>query len=146
MTTNVQFHSAAPLIKYHQKTSTSCCLSSLTSAFHFIGDNGAVPALVNSIEESLTLQTDNCKNIIHFTNAIMKNRRKINVEQNLGYNMTIWKLNDAFDILNDISENVSLIQLMESLGNVNCAISIVGRWIFDSNYNKELCLTQESLD
>ena len=25
----VQFHPAAPLIKYHQKTSNSCCLGSL---------------------------------------------------------------------------------------------------------------------
>ena len=34
---------------------------------------------------------------------------------------------------------------MESLGNFNRAISIVGHWIFDSNYEKPLCLTQESL-
>ena len=35
---------------------------------------------------------------------------------------------------------------MDSLGNVNNAISIVGHWIFDSNYKKSLCLTQELLD
>ena len=34
---------------------------------------------------------------------------------------------------------------MESLGNVNHAISIVGYWIFDSDYEKSLCLTHESL-
>ena len=39
-----------------------------------------------------------------------------------------------FDILNKISENVTLIQLMDSLGNVNHAISIVGHCIFESNY------------
>ena len=72
----------------------------------------------------------------------MKNRRKIKVEQNLQYNLTIWKKNDAFDILNDISEYVTLVQLIYSLGNVNRAISIVGYWIFDSNYKKSLCLTQ----
>ena len=42
--------------------------------------------------------------------------------------MTIWKKNDAFDILNDISEDVTLVQLMDSLGNVNHAIIIVGHW------------------
>ena len=31
------------------------------------------------------------KNIIHFSNAIMKNRIRIKGEQNLKYNMTIWK-------------------------------------------------------
>ena len=64
----------------------------------------------------------------------MKNRRRIKVQQNLRYNMTIWKKNDAFDILNEISKDVILVQLMNSLGNLNHAISIVGHWIFDSNY------------
>ena len=42
--------------------------------------------------------------------------------------MTIWIENDAFDILNYISDNVTLVQLMESLGNMNRAIIIVGYW------------------
>ena len=50
---------------------------------------------------------------------------------------------DAFDTLKNVSEYVTLEQLMDSLGNVNHAISIVGYWIFDSNYEKALCLTQE---
>ena len=76
----------------------------------------------------------------------MSNRRKIKGEQNLRYNLTIWKKNDAFDILNYIVENVTLVQLMDSLGNMNHAIIIVGHWIFDSNYKKALFLTQELLD
>ena len=56
----------------------------------------------------------------------MSNRRKIKGEQNLRYNLTIWSENDAFDILDDISENVTLVQLMGSLGNVNRDIIIVG--------------------
>ena len=76
----------------------------------------------------------------------MLNRRKIKGEQNLRYNLTIWRKNDTFDILNGISENVTLVQLMDSLRNVNHAISIVGNWILDSNYKKALCLTQEYLD
>ena len=73
----------------------------------------------------------------------MKNRIIIKGEQNLRYNLEIWKLNDAFDILNDISENVTLVHLMDSLGNVNRASSIVGHCIFYSNYKKALCLKQE---
>ena len=76
----------------------------------------------------------------------MKNRIRIKGEHNLKYNLTIWKKNDAFDILNYISEDVTLVQLIDSLGNVNHAISIVGDWISDSNYKKALCLTQEWLD
>ena len=77
----------------------------------------------------------------------MKNRRnKIKGEQNLRYNLKIWRENNAFDILNDSSGYVTLVQLMDSLGNVNCAISILVNWIFYSNNKKSLCLTQESLD
>ena len=72
----------------------------------------------------------------------MINRRKVKREHNLRYNLTIWNKNDAFDILNDISEDVNLVQLMESLGNVSRAIIIVWHWIFDSNYKKALCLKQ----
>ena len=37
MTKQLRFRIEAPLIKYHQKSSISCCLSSLASAFHCIG-------------------------------------------------------------------------------------------------------------
>ena len=49
-------------------------------------------------------------------------------------------------MIKNTSEYVTLVHLMESLGNMNHAISIVGYWIFDSNYEKELCLTTESFD
>ena len=37
-----------------------------------------------------------------------------------------------YDIMKDISEHVTLFQLMDSLENVNHAISAVGYCIFDS--------------
>ena len=51
ITRKVYFHPAEPVIKYHQNKYNSCCLSSLASAFQCIGDNRAVPDLVNSTEE-----------------------------------------------------------------------------------------------
>ena len=100
-------------------------MSSLASAFHFIGDDRAVTAFVNCIEESLTLQTEKYRNIIHFANVIMTNRRKNKDEHNLRYNLRVWYRNDDFDILKNVSEYVTLVQLMDSLGNVNDIISIV---------------------
>ena len=76
----------------------------------------------------------------------MKNRRKIKGEQNLQYILIIRKKNDDFDILNDISGDVSLVQFMDSLVNVNHSISSVGYGIFDPHYKKALCLTLELLD
>ena len=89
ITRNVQFHPAAPPIKYHQKTYNSCCLSSLESDFHYIGEYRALPDLVYLIEESLTLQTKDGNNMIHFAYHIMKFRRKITYEKNLRYNLTM---------------------------------------------------------
>ena len=74
----------------------------------------------------MTLQTVIFNGRIIFSNAIMKNRRKIKSEQNLIYNQKIRRRNYAFDVLNDISTDVTLVELMYSLGNVNCDISIVG--------------------
>ena len=47
-----------------------------------------------------------------------------------------------YKLLEDISENVTLVKLMDSLGNVNHAISVVGNWIFDSDYEKALVLNR----
>ena len=55
ITIKVQFHPAAPVIKYHQRISNSF-FSSLSSYFHCINENRAVTDLVNSIEESLNLE------------------------------------------------------------------------------------------
>ena len=52
----------------------------------------------------------------------------------------------SFGILHGISENVTMVKLMDTVGNVNHAVIIVGYWIFESNYRKALPLTTESLN
>ena len=51
-----------------------------------------------------------------------------------------------FDILYEISENVTLVQLMDSVGNGNHAVGIVWYCIFESNYKKLLPLKLYSLN
>ena len=48
--------------------------------------------------------------------------------------------------MEDISANITLVKLMDLLGNMNHAISVVGNWIFDSNYERALFLNRASLD
>ena len=85
-------------------------------------------------------------NCIDFANDILKNK-KINVgESRLKSNLIKYKRMHEYKLLEDISENVTLVQLMDSLGNVNHAISVVGDWIFYSNYEKSLVLNRSSLD
>ena len=61
------------------------------------------------------------------------------------YILKKYKKKVSYDILIDISEHVNLVQSMNSLGNVNHAISVVGYWIFDSNYEKSLVLNRKLL-
>ena len=57
-----------------------------------------------------------------------------------------YKKKGSYDILTYISENFTLVKLMDYLGNINRDISVVGYWIFESNYNIALVLNRESLD
>ena len=85
-------------------------------------------------------------NRIDYTIDILKNKRRNIGEARVNYNVIKYKKMHEYKILEDISENFTLVQLMDSLGNVNHAISVVGDWIFDSNYEKALVLNRASLD
>ena len=62
----------------------------------------------------------------------MKYQVLIMGEQYLHYNIKKRKKQGSFDILHDISENFTLVQLMASANNFNHAVSIVGYWILNS--------------
>ena len=77
-------------------------------------------------------------------NCILKNET-IKGKPRVYYSLIIYKKKGYYGILNDRSENVTLFQLMDSLGNLNHAISVVRYWTFDSNNEKSLVLNRESL-
>ena len=62
------------------------------------------------------------------------------------YKLIKYKKIGNHKILEDISANVTLVQLMDSIENVNHTISVVGSWIFDSNYKRTLVLNRASLN
>ena len=57
-----------------------------------------------------------------------------------------YKKKGLYKILEYISKHVTLVQFIDSLGNVNSDISVVGNWIFGSNYEKALVLNMASFD
>ena len=85
-------------------------------------------------------------NHIDFANDNLKNKKRNVGEARVHYNLIRYKKMREYNMLEDISENVTLVKLMDSLGNVNDDISVVGNWIFDSNYEKALALNRASLD
>ena len=50
------------------------------------------------------------------------------------------KKTGEYYIFNDISDHVTLVQLVETSVNVNHAVSITGCWIYGSNYKISLPL------
>ena len=73
-------------------------------------------------------------NCIDYANDILKNKRRNVGEVRVHYKLIKYKKNGEYKILEDISANITLFRLRDSLGNGNHAISVVGHWIFDSNY------------
>ena len=117
--------------------------SSLASAFASTNHFKASDAISIRIKESLKSEVGNR---IHFTNDIMINKKRNKGETRVHYKLMKYKKIGDYEIFEDISANVTLVQLMDSLGNVNHAISVVGSWIFESNDERALVLNKESLD
>ena len=84
-------------------------------------------------------------NRIDFANANLKNEKNQG-EPKVYYSLSKYENKGSYDILTERSEHVTLVQLTDYSGNVNYTISVVGFWMFDSNYEKSLVLNSESLD
>ena len=85
-------------------------------------------------------------NRIHFANEIILNRKRNKGEARVHYKLIKYKKKGGYKILEDVSANITLVQLMDSIGNFNHAIIVVGNCIFDSNYERALNLNKASLD
>ena len=83
------------------------------------------------------------RNRIDFENDVLKNQRRVKDDQVLYYNIKKYKQKGYFDILNGISEHITMVKLMDYPGNGYHDIIVVGYWIFDSNYEKSLVLNIE---
>ena len=134
------FHKDAPTLIYRQKYLSSSCFSSLASAFASINQIKAANDISLRIKESLKSEVGNR---IHFASEIMLNLKRNKGEARVHYKLEKYRKKGEYDILKNISANVTLVQLMDSLRNVNHAISVVGSWIFDSNYERALVLNKE---
>ena len=84
--------------------------SSLASDFSSIEQTKSENAISLRIEESLKSKMGYH---IDFANAIMKNEKKLKVEPRVYYSLRKYKKVGSYDILIDISENFTLVHLMD---------------------------------
>ena len=85
-------------------------------------------------------------NRIDFANDIMINNKINKGEARVHYKLIKYNKMGDYKILEDISANVTFSYFMDSIGHVNHVISVVGNWIFDSNYERAPVLNKASLD
>ena len=69
-------------------------------------------------------------NRIHFANNIMLNRKINKGEARVHYKLIEYKKKGNYNFFQDVIANVTLVQLMDSIENVNHAIIVVGICIF----------------
>ena len=74
---------------------------------------------------------------------ILKNEKKTTGEDKLYDRPGKYATMGWLDIFTDIGEHVNLVQLIDSIGNVDNDISVVWYWIFDSNYVEGIVLNRE---
>ena len=100
-----------------------CCFSSSASSFAITSHFNAANDISTRIEESLKSEVGN---LIDFANDILKNKKRNKGEPKVHYNLMKYNMMREYKILEDISADVTLVHLMDSLGNVNHAISVFG--------------------
>ena len=95
------------------------------------------------IKESLESEVGNRND---FANDILKNNKINKGKTKVRYILIKYEQKGTYTNLKDISDHFTLVELMDSLGNVNRDISVVGYFIFDSNCEKALVLNRASLE
>ena len=66
-------------------------------------------------------------NRIKFANSTMLEKERNFGEKRLHYKLKTWKIMGTFDIMNNISEYISLVQVIDSFDNANHSVSVVGK-------------------
>ena len=79
---------------------------------------------------------------IIYANAIITDKVVNRGEKRRHYILKQWERSDEFDILDDMSEFIKLVQLMGNPGNVSRYVTISGVWIFDANSKRALHLVK----
>ena len=79
-------------------------------------------------------------NRIKFATEVLTDHVINKGQQQCRYKVVQWNNRGTFDILNDISDHMTLVKLIDTAINVNHAVSIIGCWIYDSNHKRALPL------
>jgi hypothetical protein len=134
----------APKVKYQQNDAATCLLSSAASALDYIGRNvlGNHVGIVEAASEIQNVAKRTIgKQLFENNWSLLKKQIQIKI----GF-LLPKKLNRWFNPNLDKSLYPTVVQLMAKDGGVEHAVTIVGEWIFDSNFQEALPLSTHALD
>ena len=137
----------APFVKYQQREKNTCCFSSLASAFHALGDERAELAIANRIKTSLHVVPDLYKTRLSYAKDVLSSSRRVRErgEPRLRYSIVEYTEKNKFNPVAEVYNGVTLLQLEDLKGSRNHCVTVAGRWVFDSNLERALPLSYESL-
>ena len=131
----------APKLYVLQENKSACVFCSLSSALFFIGDKIAADCFKDKITPLLK-----ANDTLKFSQEVALNheRKKGNLQCKLSYK----ELKDeyGYDPLLETSPYQTLIQLEYFLRGIHHCVTVVGKWVFDSNSPFALTLTKDNLD
>ena len=142
----IGFHHNFHLIEHVQHDKNTSVFISLAFAMYDAREHIWEKAISYQLESFLKSESSGYLDRIKFANKIITNCFTEEGYQHLCYKMAKWKNTGELDILNYISDRVVLVQLIDTTGNFNHAVSIIGGWRYYSNYKRALCLIKKSLN
>ena len=133
----------SPTLFYQQVNQNSCILSSLSSAFHYMGNVYASEYIIRRKQRSLlVIQT---KGQMHFCRDILIGHYKKN-EKIPNYRIEEWHTSMRYDIFGNQSNYPTIFLLLDTWHRTNHCIAVWGKCIFDSNLEVAFPLTQDCLN
>jgi len=126
--------STSPAMKVQSCDESACVFASLASSLFYRGDTKMADLVKSKLDESSSKVG---LNRLDFATQIIRTK---------GTKYQVKKLEKKFDVLTDISSDVTLCQLIDSIYDGTHCVTVCDKWIFDANMPYALPLTKESLD
>ena len=144
----VEFPPDAIYIKYQQRDQSTCCFASLASAFHAIGDQSVELAVSSRIQTSLEVVPSEYPTRMDYAKDVMNSHKstRSHGEPRLKYRVEEYTVWDNYDLFQNVSNHVTLVQMQDTSGSLSHCISVAGKWLFDANVERTMPMTYENLD
>ena len=134
----------APILFYQQGNQNSCILSSLESAFNYMGDKYASEYIIRGKKRSL-LGIHN-KGWMHFCRDILMRHHREKTQKRLNYRIEEWHTSTPYYIFCNQSTYPTVCLLLDIWHQTDHCIAVSSKCIFDSNLKVVISLTQNFLN